>query len=94
MALADDLGKTVSDWFAKLQAPDDDFSQMPLSYQDQAGAQAVEAVAMAPVHAVGQAIDDATAAAQKAASDVAFQVAAWGGVALIAYIFVQRLEHR
>ncbi len=94
MSIALDLGKTVSDWFAKVQAPDDDFSQMPISYQDQRGAEAVQdvsvAVAMAPVHAVENALDSAKAAA----TDLTWQLAAWGGVAFVAYLGIQKLGGR
>lgn len=87
MSIALDLGQAVENWFAKLQAPDDDFSQMPITYQDQAGAAAVETVAMAPVHAVENAIDSA----KSAATDLTWQIAGWGAVALVAYLGIEKI---
>lgn len=55
------------------------------------GASAGQAIVDAPA-AIGRAVGGAVDDAARAASATAWQLAAWGGVAALAYLWVRRLE--
>lgn len=58
-----------------------------------AGASAGQAIVDAPA-AVGRAVGGAVDDARRAAADLSWQLGAWGGVALIGFLWLQKLERR